>query len=232
MYFLENTTNNPVVAYVVWGAFGALILWLIISEIVGKAKFKNADHTINPDWLQESFYDDGSNEMKEYFFHYYGKMNQSFLVEDKDGHAVFEANKRYMSFLSPEEYDFINHVSEVKSVHTCSKTQSTSYGMNGVSVRTSSYFKFDGEVIWEYLRGRGFTHEIQIQGLLKMNINVFKDGKQIAHLENTGAKPLQGGGIPARGYYKINCYDKDLDAAVLYAITFSLTEYSRQYTNY
>ncbi len=237
LFFLTNNSSNsdhPILFYAVWGIFGVIILWLLLSSIIGSIKFKNADHTINPNYLKEGLdKDTNDDEMHEYYFHFYGKLNQSHCCVTKDKQLVYEMNKRYVSFLKAEEYDFINHVTNTKTYHEVGKTVTSSVGVNNFSTNIKSYFKFDGVNIWDYVKDNGFTHEIEFHGL-RYAYNIFKEGKQIGRIEVASYKEVMGGNglnIAGKGFYKVICKEMYLDPVLLYAFLDSKTEFSNQSIN-
>ncbi|MCQ2461991.1 MAG: DUF3592 domain-containing protein [Clostridia bacterium] len=158
-----------------------------------------------------------------YFFHFTGKMNQSYALEDENHRMIYEAKLRQFTLIKDSTYEFINHITgaseEMKIGHTVS--QSISNGNFGFKVPISSAFKVNGVSNWDYLAEKGFGFQFSMNGI-KPCFNVKRYGVDVAYIETTGAdvfgeketkNPLYK--LPVNGFFRVECRDSDLDGVFM-----------------
>lgn len=95
--------------------------------------------------------------MAVYHAFHYGKMNQSFKLEDEGNRSLFEANLVKFKLFSASDFEFVNHVTASKTDHKVGKTVSVSEGSAGISMSTASYFKLDGKNCFDILEEKGYS---------------------------------------------------------------------------
>lgn len=173
-----------------------------------------------------------SNEpTAEYYFHFTGKMNQSYIMETPQRTPVFEAICDKIGVVSDYEYTFKNHqtgaAKSCKVSHTV--TQSNGIGM-GFSIATASNFKIDGIKNWDHLGDLGYSIEPGIQGI-KLNFDLYHYGVAVGHIEAAGANILNddkqsklGDVLPAKGLYKVTCRPSDVEGAFYACFSAARTE--------
>ena len=157
-----------------------------------------------------------------YYFHWTGKMNQSYVLETLERKPVFEAICDHIGVFTPYRYTFVNHITGNSEEHKVSHTVTTSSG-NGIgdisfSTITSSKFKIDGVDIWEIIKNNyGYSLQPKRDGL-KINYDILKDGAPIAYLEAAGTNILKDGAnsklgdkLPGRGLFKVSCEEADVE---------------------
>ena len=164
---------------------------------------------------------------ESYFFHYAGKMNQSYVLEDKDGRAVYEAKLIKFNALKPCPYDFINHLTLHTERKELGKTVSKSIGTSGFgySVPISAAFTVDGVSNWDYLASKGYGFEF-IGDLLVPCFNVKHYGVSVAKIETTGTNTLRGkdsiiGKLPVNGLFNVECGSSELDGVFMTCLSIS-----------
>ena len=98
--------------------------------------------------------------MATYHAFHYGKMNQSFKLENENNQSLFEANMVKFKLFTACDYEFVNHIAATTSAHKVGKTVSVERGTMGVSMTTASYFKLDGKNCFEILEEKGYSFKI------------------------------------------------------------------------
>lgn len=98
--------------------------------------------------------------MATYHAFHYGKMNQSFKLENENNQSLFEANMVKFKLFTACDYEFVNHIAATTSAHKVGKTVSVERGTMGVSMTTASYFKLDGKNCFDILEERGYSFKI------------------------------------------------------------------------
>ena len=74
-----------------------------------------------------------------------------FFMTDENDQVVYEAPMIKQSLLTATQFNFINHLSQTSQIHQIGHTvtQSESGMLGALSI--NSYFKYDGQNIWDYL---------------------------------------------------------------------------------
>ena len=178
-----------------------------------------------------------TEEKKEYYFHFTGKLNQSYIMETPDRTPIYEANCDKITALKPFTFTFKNCKTGESAVHQISHVTTIEVGSsNNVSdwknnIVTNSYFKIDGMNIWDYIGKLGYSLEPEFTGV-KINFNIMHYGVNVARLEAAGTNVLNNdkdygklGDLPTQGLYKVYCKDSDIDAVFLAAFTTSRVEF-------
>lgn len=204
-----------------------------LGQSESASPFENVEKTYDPTLVEQIKNND--EPFKEYYFHWMGKLNQSYVLETPSREAKFEANCDHIGFFTPYRYTFVNCSTGVSEEHKISHTVTTRYG-NGsdslsVSLVSSSRFKIDDVNNWEYLENLGYSVEPQRVGL-KLNFEVLHCGVPVAHLEAAGVNILKddatnplGDKLPANGLYKVSCKDADLEAVFIACFCVSRVEF-------
>ncbi|MBO4265329.1 MAG: hypothetical protein J5922_04560 [Clostridia bacterium] len=120
--------------------------------------------------------------MAVYHAFHYGKMNQSFKLEDENNKSLYEANLVKFKLFTASDYEFVNHITMATTAHKVGKTKSVEQGTAGIKMSTASYFKLDGKNCFDILEEKGYSFKL----ILKLNILqpefalVDKNGDKIA----------------------------------------------------
>ncbi len=99
--------------------------------------------------------------MASYVSYPYGKMNQSFIMKNEANESVFEANMTKFSLFGKSDYEFVNKVTGQSESHKVGKTVTTETGAGSFNFATSSYFKLDGENVFDILDKKGYYFRIK-----------------------------------------------------------------------
>ena len=169
-------------------------------------------------------------EFKNYVFHFTGKLNQSYVMElDNDERTpVYEAVCEKMTLFKATPFTFKNLVSGWSEKMTVSHTVTTSAGAYNFSVDIDSYFKLNGENIWNVLSGMGIDFRFSLRGVTCC-YRAILNGEHIGDIETAGTEAMKPkyknnplGKIPAEGIYRISGDERYLDE--LFLLTFALTK--------
>lgn len=99
--------------------------------------------------------------MATYHAFHYGKMNQSFKMEDESNQSLYEANLVKHNLFTASDYEFVNKVASKSFSHKIGKTVSVEQGTMGIKMSTASYFKLDGKNCFDILEEKGYTITIK-----------------------------------------------------------------------
>ena len=120
--------------------------------------------------------------MATYHAFHYGKMNQSFKLENEENQSLYEANLVKFKLFTACDFEFVNRVTSVSVPHKVGKTVSVEQGAGGISMSTASYFKLDGKNCFDVLEEKGCSFKILVKlDLLHPEFAlVDRNGNQIA----------------------------------------------------
>ncbi len=163
---------------------------------------------------------------QDYTWHFTGKLNQSYVMEDAFGAEVYRADCEKLQLIKDTAYDF----SDLRTGETFRKmvshTLTLSEGLPGgfnLQVPISSVFKLDGVKCWDYLAQLGYGFDFSLRGLTAC-YDVKHYGVPVAHLEEAGSEILKKkykgnvlGRIPTKGLYRISCRPSDVPAVFMIA---------------
>ncbi len=150
---------------------------------------------------------------------------QAFYLEDENGHTVYEGKMTKFSLFGASPFEFINHITNKIEEHKVGKTVTIEQGGNDLISFLSkrSYFKYDGQKIWDYLHDKGIRIDSHLSGnKIGMTYNITLEGKEIATIATSSPK---GKSIFTTDmYYDVTCDEKNLDLVFLVAFSIAKTE--------
>ena len=150
---------------------------------------------------------------------------QAFYLEDENGNSVYEGKMTKFSLLGPSPFEFVNHVTGKTEEHKVGKTVTVEQGNGGLVSLLSkrSYFKYDGQKIWDYLHDQGIRIESGLSGKkLGMSYDVTLKGAPLCTIANSSPK---GKSIFTTDlYYDVTCEEADLDLVFLVAFSIARTD--------
>lgn len=196
----------------------------LIKSIKQKTRDMNEYNQVNTADIPQEKIDavkDSDEPENSYFFHFGGKLNQDYILEDAEHRTIYEARLQKLVLIGDMNFDFINHISGVSRTVRIGHTVSTSVGMGNINVPTSSSFTVNGMNNWEYLASKGFGFDFGHVGI-RPSFKVFHYGVEVAHIETSGAdlfeekntkNPLYK--LPVNGYFRVDCRNSDLDMVFL-----------------
>ena len=169
--------------------------------------------------------------LKDYYFHFCGKLNQSYILETTDRQPVFEFNCNKIGVVNDFIFTFKDHVSGSEDTHDVSHTITTSYGDESFSIIDKSYFKVDGKNIWEHISEMGYSIEPYLD-TIAFSYRVNHYGVQVADIKAAGTNILEqyedkGGlrNVPTiGGLYRVSCREDDIRAVAIICFAVSRVE--------
>lgn len=208
--------------------FGVLGLRKVFTEKLDDMNyFDQVSKTdFDPKLVQEV--SDSTEPLKDYYFHYCGKLNQSYILETVDRQPVIEINCDKIGLVNDYVFTFINHLTGKQWTSNVSHTITTSYGGDDVSIIDKSYFNIDGQNIWEYIAERGYGIDPYLESLA-WSFDVNHYGVKVADLKAAGTNilPAYEGKQGLRdvamsfGLFRVSCRESDAEAVAIIAFAAS-----------
>lgn len=228
----QNKATNFI--FIGLGAVALLVGILTLVKTIKKMKQKPLTaEEVKQNEEQEAL--DGAKSINlvdtKLHFHFGGKMNQSYLVEDRNGKLVFECKLMKFNPFGANTFDFINHENNTTKTFKMGKpvSQESDGGPILVGDTLSSYFKIDGVECWDYLRNKGIEIKHMLQGKSIFRYEVDKLGKPIANIYPADLKdPFNSDSghlfrMP-KGSYRLEFIDGKLEDVVMAAFVITQTQ--------
>ncbi len=153
-------------------------------------------------------------------------------IEDADRRVLYEGKVTKFHLLSPVEFEFIDHEHNRSTPHAVGQTETSEYS----SPFSDDYstFDFDGEDIWDHIKRSGIRVESRfMEGKTGWpEYDIYREGALIAHVESSSyyvhEEDAQEKGklrtfLPARGYYRIDTREQNLDLLFVVLLAFART---------
>ena len=220
---MDNSLILNIVLIVV--GFGAAILSIVKIISVVKKKNINEFNRVDMSTVTKEKIDSVKNNNeaeKEYYFHYTGLSNQSYILETMERQPIYEARCDKVGIVSNYKFTFINHLTGKETEHQVSHVISSSFD----SFVTSSKFKVDNVNVWDILGNEGYSLDPHFNGL-KSYFDICRYGEKVAKIELAGTKAYKDtasqifGDIPIKGMFKVYAKDSDIDMVFLCAFILS-----------
>lgn len=225
-----DETNNPVmtIAFIVMGLaaaiFGIYNIIKVVKTTPEEANYFDKVNTAEVDPKVVEGIKNSGEPTEEYYFHFCGKLNQSYIMETPDRKPVYEMNCDKMGVINDYIYTFKSHVSGDEFTCNISHTITTSTDSGGLELVQNSYFNIDGMKIWDYIGQMGYSIEPYIDGIA-FSYKVKHYGVEVAEIKAAGTNILEEyegkGGLRdiamMEGLYRIYCRESDVDACALIA---------------
>lgn len=153
-------------------------------------------------------------------------IKQSFTLEDENNNVVYEGKMTKFSLLGASPYEFTNHITNKTEEHKIGKTI-TIEQTGGIDIidflSKRSYFKYDGQKIWDYLHDLGIRIDSNMSSnKLGMTYSISLKGDDIATIATSSPKGKSF--ITTDLYHDIECDEKYLDIVFLVAFSIAKTE--------
>ncbi len=224
----ELVTDNSLIVNIIFllVGLGATVGSIIKIRSVIKTKDINEFNKVDMTNVSESKIEAIKNSKeteKEYYFHFTGAGNQSYVLETTDDRKpVYEARCDKMGIVSQYKFTFINHLTGKEVEHLVSHVTNVSYD----SFVASSKFKVDDVNVWDILGKEGYSLEPHFNGL-KSYFDILHYGVKVAKIELAGTKAYKEGAskllgdVPIKGMFKVYAKDSDIDMVFLCAFILS-----------
>lgn len=152
-----------------------------------------------------------------------GTIKQGFSLEDENNNIVYEGKMLKFKLFGAAPFEFTNYIKNKKEEHKIGKTVTMSENGLAGFFSTKSYFKYDGENIWNFLHDKGVRIESHpSSNKVGMSYNVSYEGKQIATIATSTPKGKSI--ITTDLYYDVDAEEKDLDLVFLVAFSIAKTD--------
>lgn len=170
--------------------------------------------------------------MAIYHAFHYGRMNQSYKLEDERNQSLYEANLVNFRLFGASDYEFVNCRTAATVTRKVGKTVTAQEGAGNFHMTTASYFKLDGRNCFEVLEEMGYSFRILAKfDLLHPEFALLdKSGNQVAvYRMNVSGKKEEGvNGIGGKqSNTVITTESSDMEAIFLGAFIMGRVEYSR-----
>ena len=167
-----------------------------------------------------------------YFLTDTGTAKVGHRIEDASRKVLYEAKVTKFSLIGATGMDFIDHEKGTTTPHQVGHEIETDY--HSILIDNHSGFRFDGEDIWKHLKRNGVVIQSSFMSgkPLWPQYRVLRDGEEIAVLQSSGVhvheEDAAGDGklakmVPARGYFRIQTREKNLDLLFVVAMAFART---------
>ena len=151
-----------------------------------------------------------------------GTIKEGFTLVDENDNLVYEGKMIKFSLFGSSLYNFTNYITNKTEEHKLGKTVTAEETGIGGMLSTSSYFKYDGVKIWDFLHDKGIRISSNMsQEKIGMSYDVSFEGKLIATI--TTSTPKGKSFITTDMYYDVICCEKDLDLVFLIALSIAKT---------
>lgn len=168
--------------------------------------------------------------LKEYYFHFNGKLNQSYVLETTDRKPVVTMNCDKIGILSKFKFTFKNELTGKETNYEVGHTTTVSSGAGSLMIPCKSTFKVNGQDVLKLIASMGYSIVSKIEGL-KLNFDICHLGVVVASLEAGGVNIAKGkdhgtlGNLPTQGVFTVKAKETDLDAIALIAFAVSRIEF-------
>ena len=167
----------------------------------------------------------------EYYCRYDGVMlKPGYILEDAARKVLFEGKMTKQALVGARTFEFVNHTNGAVTEHEVGHTVTQTYNDNGWSA--SSWFKFDGENIWDLLHGKGLRLQTNMRSKFpNVTYEISKDGAPFAVIETSGKYVHEDEAaqhkmnVPiGRFYYRVWTNTRDFETLFLTIFAISETE--------
>ncbi len=214
---LSNNKFLPYIFLILGIVSVALAIFLTITTFKVSVKDANELDQVKDEQLTEENKQkvlDSANEPENvYYFHFTGKLNQSYVMETNDKKPVMEANCDKIGIVTKFKFTFVNHLTGKETPHEVSHTTTTSYD----NFTDKSYFKIDGVNCWQYIAKEGYSLDADFKDLTHFTYTVKRYGIKVGKISTAGSNVLKEGNkddynlMSVQGCYVVNCKQSDLE---------------------
>ncbi|MBE6529314.1 MAG: DUF3592 domain-containing protein [Ruminococcaceae bacterium] len=184
---ITNTKNGNLIGWIMIGVGAVAIVGGIFATVKAFQKSKALDEAIpggKPDTTAFNNFktDEG---VTEYYFRFDGhSLKPGYIIEDANRNVLFEGKMTKQALVGARTYEFHNHVTGSVAEHQIGHTITQSY--NDEFFSRKSWFKVDGENVWDLLHGKGIRLITDLHSELPYLVyNVSRNGNPIAIVETS-----------------------------------------------
>ena len=167
----------------------------------------------------------------EYYCKFDGQtFKPGYIIEDANRKVLFEAKMTKQALVGARTFEFNNHITGSVKEHQVGHTTTQNY--NDEFFSATSWFKFDGENIWNLLHSRGIRIKTNMRSKFpNLVYEVSKDGNPFTVIETSGKYVHEDEAaehkinIPVgRYYYRFWTQSSDMESLFLTIFAISETE--------
>ncbi len=167
----------------------------------------------------------------EYYYRFDGNgLKPGYILEDADRNVLYEGKMTKQALVGARPFEFVNHKNGITESHDVGHMVTQTYNEEVFSAR--SYFKFDGENVWDVIHNRGIRISTNLRSKFPNVIyEAAKDGAPFARIESTGMYVHEDDAAqhkinpPAGGmYYRVWTNTSDFDTLFLTVFAISETD--------
>ena len=225
----SNTKMGGIIAPAMIGVGVAALIAGVFMTVKNFKKSKELDAMRIPSVSFEGF--KNAPGVTEYYCRHDGNtFKPGYVLEDAARNVLFEGKMAKQAVVGARIFEFYDHTTGSVKEHEVGHTVTQTY--NDEYFAVTSWFKFDGENIWNVLHGRGLRMTTNIRSKFPNVIyEVSKDGAPYALLETTGKYVHEDEAaqhkvnIPVgRYYYRVWTNSNDFETLFLTIFGISETE--------
>ena len=173
-----------------------------------------------------------SNEpLNEYYFHFNGKMNQSYVLETTDRKPIVTMHCDKVGIVTKFKFTFKNELTGKETNYEVGHTVTQRTGGGSIMVPCKSSFKINGQDVFKLIGSMGYSIISKIEGF-KLNFEICHLGTVVGSLVAGGANVAKEGknygaigNLPTQGVFTVKAKESDLDAVALIAFAVSRVEF-------
>lgn len=174
---------------------------------------------------------DPNEPAEDFVFHFTGKANQSYVMEDRIGAAVYEAVTEKILALKPRPFVFRNLLTGEEDTRMIGAPLTVSLGSeSSLGMNVSSSFKVDGQDVWELIASMGYGFSFSMKGLAPhFEVRRWNQPAGSVEMGGTGLvdprykdNPL--GKLPTNGIFSVHCRRSDAPGFFLICFALAHTE--------
>jgi len=223
---ITDARMGAVVPIVLIGA-GALSIAYGVYRTVGALQKSRALDKRNPEASFDGFRQ--RSGVREYYFRWDGNsFRPGYLIEDADRRPLFEGRMLKDAVAGARTFAFTDHITGKTAEHEVGHLVTQTY--DGSFLGAKSWFRFDGENIWDLLHERGLRIRTDVRSRFpNMTYEASKDGAPFAQFESTSMyvhedeEAAHRIAVPVgRMYYR--CWTVSDDFETLFLTIFSVSE--------
>lgn len=174
---------------------------------------------------------DSNEAVNDYYFHFEGKLNQSYILETKDRKPVVTMHCDKVGVVGKFKFTFKNELTGKVTEYEVGHTVTSRSGNGSVMVPSKSSFKVNGQDVFKLIGSMGYSIISKIEGF-KLNFDIAHLGTVVGSLVAGGVNAMNDdkkygslGNLPTKGVFSVKAKESDLDAVALIAFAVSRVEF-------
>ena len=228
---ISNTKNSRLIGAIMFVVGLAAAGFGIFSGVKNLKKLKAMDEQIREANAGEKpvVVVPAKEQMTEYYVLFDGNtFKPGYIVEDRNRSVVFTGEMTKNAAVGPRLFTFTDHVMGRTTEHQVGHTVTQQFNNEFFSM--SSYFKFDGQNIWDLLHDKGIRIETDMHSIFpRLRYTVSLYGKFFALIESSSKYVHEEDeaehkiAIPT-GRYFFRCWTNEDNMDLLFLTVFAISE--------